>query len=201
MKQKKKEIFEIVRESPSAGIKLLYENYGKNLYSYGIKTWKLSEDECWEIVYKTIYKSAEKTSAYKFNSEPNYRSFIFTVFINFIKNYYKKRQIQKEQLLQVDFEEIKVPIAAEEKYGSEEESQEHESAPMAFLKEELDKLEDWERILLLMRCQEIPYSEISKFVNKPAEQLKVYYQRLKNSMLKKLEQNQAFKKEDTDERK
>jgi DNA-directed RNA polymerase specialized sigma24 family protein len=44
-------------------------------------------------------------------------------------------------------------------------------------------MEDWERILLLMRGQDISYSEISKFVHKPENQLKVYYARLKKKLL------------------
>lgn len=57
---------------------------------------------------------------------------------------------------------------------------------VAMLREELEKLEDWQRILLLMRSQEMPYSEIAKYVNKPEEQLKVYYSRLKNALTVKM---------------
>lgn len=201
MKKKNKEVFDAVAESSGAGIKLLYENYGRNLYSYGISSWQLTEDECWDIVYKTIYRVAEKTKDYKFNSEPNYRSFIFTTFINFLKNYFKSRQKEQGQFLQVDYDEREIPSSGEEKHHAGEAVEEQESVAIALLKVELDKMEDWQRILLLMRCQEIPYSEISKIVNKPAEQLKVYYQRLKSSVLKKLEQEQVFKKIKADERK
>jgi DNA-directed RNA polymerase specialized sigma24 family protein len=54
------------------------------------------------------------------------------------------------------------------------------------LKNELDKLEEWERILLLMRGQNMPYGEISKYVDKPERQLKVYYARLKKQMTEKI---------------
>ena len=47
----------------------------------------------------------------------------------------------------------------------------------------MDKLEEWQRILLLMRGQDMPYNEISAFVNKPENQLKVYYARLKKQLL------------------
>ena len=57
---------------------------------------------------------------------------------------------------------------------------------LKILEEELDNLEDWQRILLLMRSQEIPYSAISKFVNKPKYQLKVYYARLKKLISEKI---------------
>ena len=60
------------------------------------------------------------------------------------------------------------------------------SIPIALLRAELEQLEDWQRMLLLMRSQNIAYSEISKHVGKPETQLKVYYQRLKDRLMKKL---------------
>ncbi|MFH2095655.1 MAG: hypothetical protein ABIJ16_08125, partial [Bacteroidota bacterium] len=51
------------------------------------------------------------------------------------------------------------------------------SKNLAMLKEELDKLEDWQRILLLMRAQNYSYHEISGYVGKPEDQLKVYHMR------------------------
>ena len=47
----------------------------------------------------------------------------------------------------------------------------------------MDKLEEWQRILLLMRGQNMSYKEIIPFVNKPEKQLKVYYARLKKKLL------------------
>jgi DNA-directed RNA polymerase specialized sigma24 family protein len=49
----------------------------------------------------------------------------------------------------------------------------------------LDEFEDWERVLLLQRAQQIPYSEIAQFVNKPADQLKVYHQRARKKLLQR----------------
>lgn len=41
-------------------------------------------------------------------------------------------------------------------------------------------------MLLLLRSQDMPYSEIAKFVNKPEDQLKVYYSRLKKALTKRM---------------
>ncbi len=57
-----------------------------------------------------------------------------------------------------------------------------ENENLKILQNELDKLEDWQRILLLMRTQDVPYSKIAEFVNKPENQLKVYYARLKKQI-------------------
>ena len=115
---------------------------------------------------------AKKTKNYQFNSEPSYRSFIFTTIINYLKNYFKSIEREMGQLLQIHYDESGIPSTGEENHHVGEAVEEQESVAITLLKVELDKREDWQRILLLMRCQEIPYSEISKIVNKPVEQLK-----------------------------
>jgi DNA-directed RNA polymerase specialized sigma24 family protein len=64
----------------------------------------------------------------------------------------------------------------------EEQDEIPESEKMHILKEELEKLQDWERMLLLLKAQQMPYSEIAKFIDKPENQLKVYYARLKKKI-------------------
>ena len=61
-----------------------------------------------------------------------------------------------------------------------------ESTKMKALNEVLEELEDWQRMLLLMRSDGQAYSDIAKFIDKPENQLKVYYQRLKEQLAKKL---------------
>ena len=78
---------------------------------------------------------------------------------------------------------------------AKEPEQKAENVSMTLLKEELEGLEDWERILLLLRIQDMPYSEIAKHVGKPVEQLKVYYQRLKDKVTKKVNERMTALKQ------
>lgn len=167
-------------------MRVLYERYGNRLYRYARSAWKLDEDETWEIVYKTLYKVIETTGAYTFESEQKYASFVFRIFINLLRDNYRVKKKADEKLERVGYESV------EERPEKEEES-ETDSGKMILLKKELEKLEDWERVLLLMRSQDAPYSEIAKYVNKPAEQLKVYYQRLKVSLAKRMHEQLAKK--------
>ena len=50
---------------------------------------------------------------------------------------------------------------------------------MKCLQKALEILEDWQKMLLLMRAQNHSYEDISGYVKKPGEQLKVYHMRLK----------------------
>jgi RNA polymerase sigma factor (sigma-70 family) len=155
------------------------------LYGYALHSWRLGEDEAWDLIYKTLYKVVESTPQYKFESEEKYGSFIFKVFINYLRTHHRDKKAKSDL---VQYEES--PPEAKEIV------QEPESAQMTLLKDELDKFEDWERMLLLMRSQDMPYSEIAKYVNKPAEQLKVYYQRLKTELIKRMNASLANKQPD-----
>lgn len=169
--------YKLLRRQGKAGVKILYERYGKKLYGYAIHSWKLSEDEAWELVYQCLYNVCEKIDRYTFDSEKSFASFLFTAFMNLLRNHVRDgKHIQTENI--EAYEERITPIAAEA----------DESTDLALLKQELDKMEDWERILLLLRCQEMPYAEIAKYTGKPADQLKVYYGRLKDRLGKRLQE-------------
>lgn len=192
--------YAVLQQNREKGLQALYERYGKRLYSYAIASWQLSEDEAWELVYETLLKTASSIKQYEFESEKKFGSFVFTVFCNLLRRYYRdeKRRAERISFLNFDealFEEAKEnPILQTERdvqaklvkqfVSTYWEEQPSTVEYLACLQTVLDEFEDWERVLLLQRAQQIPYSEIAQFVNKPADQLKVYHQRA----LKKLMQ-------------
>jgi RNA polymerase sigma-70 factor (ECF subfamily) len=171
--------YKIIARNKKEGIALLYERYGKRLHRYAQFNWKLSEDEAWDVVYKTLYKVLESTSSYSFDSEKKFGSFVFKVFVNYLRQNYRDTKKLKEHLSVANYETTEISPVVEEE-------EENNSEKMSLLKSELEKFEDWERILLLLRSQNMPYGEIAKYVNKPEEQLKVYYQRLKTTLAKRM---------------
>jgi RNA polymerase sigma-70 factor (ECF subfamily) len=183
VKSGNEETYKIIGRKGKEGISLLYERYGKRLYSYAVFNWKLTEDESWDIVYKTLYKVIETSPRYEFESEKKFGSFVFKVFVNYLRQYYRDTKRTKEYLEVTSIEETFLPPGTLE---SKEDPKESNSEKMNLLKQELEQLEDWERMLLLLRSQDMPYSEIAKYVDKPAEQLKVYYQRLKTTVTKRI---------------
>jgi RNA polymerase sigma factor (sigma-70 family) len=155
-------------------VKIYYESFAKQLLAYTLKNYNIGEDDSWSIVYKTIYKMAEVHDNYKFANAQKQRAFVFKTHINFIRNYYrdnKSFELKNQEVELNDFVQV------------EEDSSNQESIQLKVLNKELVKLEEWQRILLLMRGQDIPYSEISSIINKPESQLKVYYARLKKQLL------------------
>jgi RNA polymerase sigma factor (sigma-70 family) len=160
-------------------ITAVYNRYGKKLYSYAIHSWKLNEDASWDLIYKTIYRVAETYTNYQFASEEKFASFIFKIFINYLRNYYRDHKTEKAfEFMAMD----DVDLSSKESVESDAKA----NVKMVALNEVLEKMEDWERMLLLMRSEGQPYSVIAKYIDKPENQLKVYYQRLKEQLTKKL---------------
>ena len=169
-----KPTYEFLARKDKESIGVLYERYGKKLFAYAANKWKLNEDDNWDLIYKTLYRVIDTCSNYKFSSEEKFSSFVFTVFINYLRNFYRDKKNLPEEILEID-----------ENFSGAAEATEISPA-IQLLNAELDQLEDWERMLLLLRSEDMPYSEIAKYVGKPEEQLKVYYGRLKKKLADRL---------------
>ena len=178
MEKKFQETYHLKELSRNEWITVVYNRYGKKLYSYAIATWNVTEDAAWELIYKTLYKVTDTYGNYTFESEEKFASFIFKIFINYLRNYYRDHKEERT----FEFTEMD-DVDKSAKY---EETEPPPSVKMKALNEVLDGMEDWERMLLLMRSEGRAYSEIAQYVNKPENQLKVYYQRLKEQLQKKL---------------
>lgn len=170
-----KETYSLLSDSKNKVVKTLYETYAKKLLAYTCKNYTIDKDDAWAIVYKTIYKITEVNDKYSFENEQKRSGFIFKTHINFLRNYFRDNKSFEKHHQEVEltdhFTEHEPEVASKP------------NIQLTILQQELDKLEDWQRILLLMRGQDIPYNKIAEFVNKPESQLKVYYARLKKQML------------------
>ena len=176
------ELVKEIRKKIKADITLLYNRYGKKLYGFAIYKWNLDEDEAWEIVYQTLYKIIEVSDKYVFAEEKKFVGFIYKVFVNNLRNYYQKKKSKHVETIELneDYQTI-----TSEKADSIEEKPAN-SIQMNYLQDELHQLEDWKKILLLMRAQDYSYEEIATYIKKPVDQLKVYYMRLKNQLTDKI---------------
>jgi len=174
------ELVKEIRKKDKQAVTALYNSYGKRLYGFAISKWKLNEDEAWELIYKTLYKIIEVIDKYKFENESKFNGFIFQVFINNLRNYYNEKK--RKNITTIELEEVHRNV--------KEEKQNTEHAPetihMICLKKILEQFDDWKRILLLMKAQNFSYEEISAYVKRPANQLKVYYMRAKQTLTEKV---------------
>lgn len=166
------------KKDPEA-IAWLYNRYGKKLYGYAVSKWNVAEDDAWDLVYKTLYKIMEVGDTYTFADENRFTGFVFKVFTNYLRNLYRDRKnktIETTTLLDNHGHSTET---------RQEEEPEKQSPLMQCLQKVLQALDDWQRIVLLMRAQDFPYETIATYVNRPASQLKVYHLRLKKTVTDK----------------
>jgi RNA polymerase sigma factor (sigma-70 family) len=196
--------YELLRRDRGKAVEVLYERYGKKLYSYAITSWHLDEDTAWDLIYDTLFKTVEKIDSYEFSSEKKFGSFLFTIFCNNLRRHYRDTKKREERLSFSTFNEQNFEASkSDPSMFTERKVQELmvEASVEAFREPDaggdtlmqildacLAKLPDWERILLLLRSQDMPYNEIARYVHKPAEQLKVYHQRAKTKLEKLVEE-------------
>src|SRR5688572_14823202 len=92
------EIIKLILSKDKAGLEALYNIYGQKFYSHAVTRWNLSEDDAWEVVYQTLETLVLKLPEYRFESKGHFDNFIFKVFINFLRQFYRKhrhRQVEK----------------------------------------------------------------------------------------------------------
>ncbi len=167
-----------LKKKDKAAIALIYNVYGKKLYGYAVSKWHLNEDEAWDLIYKTLYKIISVIDQYTFENDSKLNGFIYKTFINNLRNHYHTSK-----------KNAGLTVELNEKHGSISETVETEkplSAHMKCLKLVLAQFEDWKRVLMLMKAQNFSYEEISTYINKPADQLKVYYMRAKQVLVEKV---------------
>lgn len=204
--------YTLLREQRESAVEVIYERYGTKLYSYAVSSWRLDEDTAWEIVYETLFKAVEKIDHYEFPTEKKFGSFLFTIFCNNLRRHYRDTKKREEHLSfstfnELNFEESKSnPEMSTERRVQEHmveqsveafrEPEEGSSTLMNIMEACLAKMKDWERVLLLLRSQNMPYTEIARYVHKPSEQLKVYHQRAKKKLEKLIEYELTYVNQD-----
>lgn len=180
--------YKLIADKEPSAVKELYERYGKKLAGFAVHQWKVDVDSAWDLVYKTLFKVMETSANYTFANEQKFSAFVFTLFINYLRNHYRDSKKFPQYV-----DELNETIV-----GSATLETSNPSEAVTLLSDELDKLEDWERILLLMRCQNVAYTEIAKLTGKTEDNLKVYYGRLKKKLQVTLsEKISALKKQST----
>src|SRR5262245_62107573 len=104
-----KEIIELIIRKDKQGLEALYNLYGQKFYSYAVKRWSLDEDSAWEVVYQTLETLVLKLPGYEFESKLHFDNFLFKVFTNFLRQFYRKHRNQQmdtvgpDQLFGTDF--------------------------------------------------------------------------------------------------
>lgn len=184
-----KEIISLIREKSPTGLQRLYECYGSKFYSYCIVRWKLSEDDAWDVIYRTLETVVLKGAEYDFESDQHFNNFLFKILVNFLRQQYRRKQTNETELEFVDLsDEFHTPIAIKARANQDaiEEYYRTESVDSPLLtamKSALDTFEPLDKDLLLLRAQNYSYDEIAKLLDIENNQLKVKHHRAKQKLV------------------
>ena len=104
------ETYKVLKHHKENGIKLLFEQYSKKLLLYASLTWKLEEDIAWDLIYKTIYKTADTIERYEFENEQKFAAFIFKIFINQIRDHLRQAKTAAREIKEVELNDLIICI-------------------------------------------------------------------------------------------
>lgn len=191
-------IVDLLSNKEPKALETLYVQYGKRFYSYCVKRWRLTEDDAWEVVYKTLDTLVAKARAYNFASQKDFDAFVFKVLINFLRQHYRKVKSSKEDAPAVSIDDAsashRVQATAITQLDLDADDLEpKDSNTMASLKAALAQLNENDRDMLLLRAQDYSYEEIRQLLNIEDSQLKVRHFRAKQKLIDVLKSMQIIK--------
>ncbi|SFT02601.1 RNA polymerase sigma factor [Mucilaginibacter polytrichastri] len=192
-----KDIMQLIINQDPKGLEELYDTYGKKFYTYCVHNWHLSEDESWEVIYKTLETLILKLAHYEFESKQHFDNFLYKVLTNFLRQYFRKNRCNSEHELayvdlmgeEADSSEINKHIN-QLSFTDYYKSEFIDSPELLHLNEALETLDPLDKDILLLRAQNYSYDEISAFLGVENKQLKVTHHRAKKKLIDKLIEKQ-----------
>ena len=193
-------IINSIKSKDKKALESLYIKYGAKLFSFSKTNWGFSEDESWELVYKTLFKVVEVVDRYSFDSETHFQNWIYKIFKNELYQYYRKtgNQISFKDFVSLDFIKIEHADLDEDLQKFSERAdflddfsvesyltkKETSNPTIVALEEALDEINVFEKQLLLLRVQGFTYEEVASFLGVENKGLKVKFLRAKQKVLK-----------------
>ncbi len=193
-------ILEFIKNKDPNGLQELYRSYGRKFYGYAVKKWNLSEDEAWEVVYKTLETLVLKLPNYQFESEAHFNNFLYKVFTNFLRQNFRSQRANQNDIKYININEDptednqglpsnKLRFEIDKQTFNEYYQLEAlENPKLLLLNVALEKLPVGEKDILLLRAQGFSYEEVAQLLKVNNNQLKVKHHRAKQKLLKILEE-------------
>lgn len=198
MEAKHTEVIEQFKIGLKEGLTILYEAYGKHLYQFSLKNWNLDEDECYDILYKTLETVGKVISRYEFSSEKHFTNWLFKIHKNNTLMFVRAKNAKEEIVYTTsDWQE---ESSVEEYDGDALDFNDHviTHLPIAQVYEDnnagsplfialekaLQMIGETERDILLLRMNNYTYEDIAAMLGIDNKQLKVKFLRAKAKIQK-----------------
>lgn len=198
-----KQVVGELKEGDPVGCRHLVDLYQNLLLNEGVGVFDLLYEDAEELVSDVLLTVVQKIHAFEFRrGEADFHLWVMAVFRNRVRDFARHQAISGG--LELMFQESN--IDDEECYSGAEGDVVAEimrtyhdslradvdsprspaSEKLRVVTETLEKLENWERVLLRCRALEVPYEDIAKYTGKPVKQLKVYHGRVKKKFVNML---------------
>jgi RNA polymerase sigma factor (sigma-70 family) len=196
------DIISLIEKKDRKGWEQLYNLYGRKFYGFAVNNWAFDEDQAWEVVYQTLEAIILKIGSYEIQSQAHFDNLLFKIFINFLRQQYRKlRKSASYELISIN--ELQDTFADESEEPSKGENvsepfssdfineylnnSESENPKLKLLENALEKLDKQERDLLLLKANGFSYDQIAEMLKIENNQLKVKHYRAKNKLIKLLQ--------------
>jgi len=201
-----KEIISLLQKMDKKGLEVLYTGYGERLYGYAVDRWKFTEDEAWEVIYKTLETLLSRANQYQFESQQHFENFIYKVFKNNLAQLYRAKKRNEGNIHFLSIDQIQLHNDGEElpenisfpEIGmiSDYYTGDGQKKPLPLLAQlnlALELLTKVERDLLLLRAQNFSYTEIARMLGLEVKEgsLKVKHLRAKRKLIELMQSNTA----------
>ena len=198
-----KQVVRELKEGDPVGCRHLVDLYQNLLLNEGVRVFDLLHEDAEELVSDVLLTVVQKIHSFEFRrGEADFHLWVMAVFRNRVRDFVRHQAISGG--LELMFQESN--IDDEERYSGTEGDVVAEimrtyhdslradvdsprspaSERLRVITETLEKLENWERVLLRCRALEVPYEDIAKYTGKPVKQLKVYHGRVKKKFVNML---------------
>jgi RNA polymerase sigma factor (sigma-70 family) len=181
------------------GLSLLYEWYGKSLFQFSSRNWGLDEDECYEVLYKTLETVGKVISRQEFASEKHFTNWLFKIHKNNTLMFIRSKRAKEEiEFKTVDWQEEYAEVEDDNGAISFEESpfilsnsgqlyEESNTINPLFnaMEKALQTINETDRDILLLRMNNYSYEDIATMLGIENNQLKVRFLRAKGKIEKK----------------
>lgn len=112
MQKAEKELITLLKQGDALAFDELFEQYGKKLYGFALSYLK-TENEAEELVQEVFVRLWENRKSLK--PDQTFRSYLFTIALNQIRKYFRKKAIAIRHLSQLDQTDFDYDNQTEEK--------------------------------------------------------------------------------------
>lgn len=187
-----REIVADLQHGRRAGVVRLMACYQQRLLAEAVQVFHVPRADAEEIVDDVLLSVVQQIAQFQFRrGDGDFHVWVIAVFRNRVRDFARRRAMLGEPPLPFDeadlleeegastegargvVQEILRSYADEAVRGGAEE----ESAVLGIVREVLEGMESWERVLLRCRALGVPYEEIAGYTGKRADTLRVYHER------------------------